>query len=176
MGAAWKEGGNPLYRAMNMANAFMEGGLSVGERRGFANRRMGLRGEESLAGAGIRLRDFGLTGERAGMTKFIDSLFKGLSDVPKKMKDTLPASFGGSSGPTKSATDKVAEMILGGGELAQLGVKGSQLGALAPKKRPTVNIHVDDALWRKPLEDLVRQIVAGMARDREVAVWDLSTL
>lgn len=108
---------------------------------------------------------------------FIDSLFAGLTDTKFKPSDGAGANFGGAGAGDagKSALDKITEMILGGGVLAKLGIKPSELGGDFKFLNKDKSIQVDvsgggSRTANQFYKDLFDQFLADAIRSGKVAV------
>lgn len=111
--------------------------------------------------------------KRKGSMGFIDELFAGLKN-DYSFSNGAAANFGAGGEGGKSGLDRLTEMILGGGELARLGVKATEFGpgfSLGPKDN-TIRVKVDSGNgdFNRLLEGLFRQFLAGAIRSGQVAV------
>jgi hypothetical protein len=105
----------------------------------------------------------------------INKLFAGLNDAPVRFKDQAPAYFGNpQQNKKKSDSDRLIETILGGGELARIGIRSSQYGGTAKGKgRNVIRVEVDagpSSPLNKALGSIFETFLVQAIRQGKVAV------
>lgn len=117
------------------------------------------------------MRDFSTISKNSHATT--DRLFKGLNDKPLKFADTTPANFG-ALGQVKSAADRLTETILGGGDLARVGLKATQLGGrVIGKDNSPIKVQVDagpNAPLTKAIQGMFDIFLVQAVKQNKIAV------
>jgi hypothetical protein len=129
---------------------------------------LGLMGEKQGAMGRIAAR----AASRKGAMKNIDDLFAGLGG--KGPGDTKAANFGSLFGAGgKTGLDAITELILGGGQLARLGVKPSEVGGfkfLSKDKPIKVDVRAGSTAANAYFKQLFEEFLAEAVRSGRVAV------
>lgn len=122
-------------------------------------------GQEALKRMAERKR------QRKGALGVIDELFAGLSDQKGGMANGAAANFGAGIGGG-GLVDKIAEIILGGGQLAKLGIGLNALGGLAPATTKPIEINAKGAQghFKAAIEEVAYEILTKAVRSGKFAM------
>jgi hypothetical protein len=122
--------------------------------------------------AGNRIKE--RAGKRGGYGSIIDQLFAGLNDNPLQNKGGPGAFFGAlGSGAGGSMSDRLTEAILGGGELARVGLKETQLGGgLMGTKNNSININLSGAEghFKNAMREVAKEVITEGIKSGRLAM------